>query len=52
MRLTSSERTNVSRATKFINALESPRTKAKIVSRIVETAKSSPCTKHLLESNS
>ena len=31
-RLTSSERTNVSRAAKFINTLESSRTKAKIVS--------------------
>ena len=29
--------------------MESPRTKAKIVSRIVETAKSSPHTKHLLQ---
>ena len=31
-RLTSSERANVSRAIKFINTLESPRTKAKIIS--------------------
>ena len=48
-RLTSSERTNVSRATKFINTLVSPRKKAKIISRIVETAKSSPRIKDLLE---
>ena len=48
----SSEIANVSRATKFINTLESLRTKAKIISRIVETAKSSPCTKYLLESSS
>ena len=45
-------RTNVSRAIKFTNTLESPRAKAKIVSKIVETVKSSPCTKHLLEFSS
>ena len=32
--------------------MESPRTKVKVVSRIVETAKSSTRTKHLLESSS
>ena len=51
-KITSNKRTNFSRAAKFINTLESPRTKVKIVSRIVETAKSSPRTKHLLESSS
>ena len=51
-RLTSSERTNVSRAIKFINILESPRTNTKIVSGIVETAKSSPRTKQLFECSS
>ena len=51
-RLMSDLRTNVSRAIKFTNTLESPRTKAKIVSKIVETVKSSPCTKHLLEFSS
>ena len=51
-RLMSGLRTNVSRAIKFTNTLESPRTKAKIVSKIVETVKSSPCTKHLLEFSS
>ena len=51
-KITSNKRTNFRRAAKFINTLESPRTKVKIVSRIVETAKSSPRTKHLLESSS
>ena len=51
-RLMSGLRTNVSRVIKFTNTLESPRTKAKIVSKIVETVKSSPCTKHLLEFSS
>ena len=51
-KITSNKRTNFSRAAKSINTLESPRTKVKIVSRIVETAKSSPRTKHLLESSS
>ena len=51
-KITSNKRTNFSRAAKFINTLESPRTKVKIVSRIVETAKSSPRTKHLLEPSS
>ena len=51
-RLTFSERTSVSRATKFINTLKSPRTKAKIASQIVEASKSSPHTKHVLESSS
>ena len=34
---------------KIYKTLQSPRTKAKMVSQIIETAKSSPCTRHLLE---